>query len=101
MSTTAVTNEEPQHYNNNRVHNVSEIPNTESPRLKAAAPPCDPFSTYAENVVPPELKVKLEKILEEKSDNFKTIGERDVLYYDLNMITGTLALNTRPAEYPN
>ena len=56
-------------------------PNTVSPHLNRDDPPCEPFIKYAENVVSSEMKGKLEKFLQDKSEAFQTLSERDVLYY--------------------
>ena len=65
----------------NLTSNSNMIPNTVSPHLTIADPPCEPYIKYAQNVVSTDIKEKLLKLLQDKSDDFRTLGERDVLYY--------------------
>ena len=58
-------------------------PNTNSPHNKEISTPCEPYTTFLKDTVPPELKNKLLKLVEESDESFKKIGEgsREVLYY--------------------
>ena len=59
-------------------------PNTTSPHVTQGDPPCDPYNTYAENVIPADLKARLITYLEENSNDFKSEGNtqsRDVMYF--------------------
>ena len=64
---------------------LAMTPNTVSPHF--AAPPqenvltCDPYVSYVEDAVPTETREKVLQFLEEKSSEFKSLGNRDVLYF--------------------
>lgn len=60
---------------------VSTGPNTESPHAKASTPPCDPYTGYHKDAITAELKTKIMAFVEEKTESFKTVGTRDLIYY--------------------
>ena len=60
-------------------------PNTTSPHLRMKpVQQCEPFTLYAESVIPEDLKESLTGLMERMEDSFVTVGtdnSRDVLYF--------------------
>ena len=52
---------------------------TQSP--SAARKICDPFTSYSENALTPEMKLKLTNLVERLSEKFEQVGESRKVYY--------------------
>ena len=76
------TSEQPEQHPSSA---LAMTPNTVSPHFNAPpqvdVPISEPYNRYVDEAVPTETRTKVMEFLEENSDEFKSLGNRDVLYF--------------------